>query len=143
MGIIVDANSDHDANDTYALVSDGVVVNMIVASYNFVNENILNNYDYMVDVTVGAQTAEIGYLYDAENDTFAMPEEEVDAIAALQASIEQIVDDIAIALDNSGGMSSEDIQSALDAAEGDEESGFSENEAALYAAISAYILAGG
>lgn len=143
MGIIVDANEDHDANDTYALVSSGVVVNVIVASYNFCNDNILDSFDYLVDITVGEQTADIDYTYDPENDQFTPPVVVIDYIARLEADLDQIIDDLALALSDSNGMSPENIQAAIDESFADEGDGFTENESALNDAISAYILGGG
>lgn len=141
LGIIVHANEDHDAADYWALVSHGTVQNTTVGSYNDIVANYQGDYDYLIDITVSQQVFQMDDLYDPELDQFSTPP--IDYIAQLQANVDQIVDDIAIALDNSNGMSPEDIQAALDESFADEGDGFTENEQALYDAISAYILGGG
>lgn len=121
MGIIVDANSDHDANDTYMLVSGGVVVDAIIASYNFCNNNILGSYDYLIDVTVGGQDAGPGYTYDSGTDTFTAPPEDFEAelesalyavdaavSGALDAYLAASIEDRATAISNvTGALSGE------------------------------------
>jgi hypothetical protein len=72
MGAIVDPNSNHATADNYALVTGTTVINVIVASWNDV-QAILSTYDYLVDITVGGQNAQIGYTYDPVHDTFSAP----------------------------------------------------------------------
>lgn len=91
LGLIVDAPEGNDA-DIWALVVEGIVVNMIVASASFIH-TIAEDYDYLVDVTVGGQyPVGIGYIYDSDNDVFSTPPEDfnqelVDAMTNLAGSL--------------------------------------------------------
>jgi hypothetical protein len=72
MGILVDQNSNINAEDNWALITDLIVVNLITGYVSDVSA-ISSDYDYLVDYTVGGQTVEIGYSYDPIHDTFSAP----------------------------------------------------------------------
>ncbi len=71
-GTIVDQNSDENSVDTWALVTDTVVSNLAAGDLAYA-QLVQNSYDYIVDITVGGQTVNIGDIYDSETDTFSPP----------------------------------------------------------------------
>lgn len=111
MGTILHANEDLDAADTYLLIRDNVVADAVIGSYNFVYANLLNNYDYLIDVTVSEQDAGIGWSYDPETDTFTEPPEDFEA--ELEAALVAVDTAIEAAADAYSACSSEDQSTAI------------------------------
>jgi len=72
MGVIKDQNGNPASADTWALVTGGFVVNIIVGTLSDI-QAIQANYDFLVDLSVGGQTPNVGYSYDSVHDTFAAP----------------------------------------------------------------------
>jgi|ERR1700722_5949525 len=145
LGNIVDQNSDTSANDTWALVLSGVVINTIVSNVAGI-QSIAPGYDYSVDLNVQGQQAGIGWTYNPNSDTFAAPsapptnwvevvQDDFDSVAT---AIEQVLSDY-----QNGDLSLSDLANAYAASLSDGESAFSQNQLALMNSIYLYVQSGG
>jgi len=55
----------------YGLVKGGKMENKIVADKKFCDENLVDKYDYIVDMT--SKTGEIGWTYNPQTKEFTAP----------------------------------------------------------------------
>lgn len=142
MGMIVDQPENESVNHNWALVSNGVVSNVIVANLNFIN-TIQDYWDYLVDITNGGNSANAGpgSTYDPETDTFSLPP--IDYVAQLAAALIEVSAAMNAALADSEGMSPEDITSAIDTATGNVSPGFTENQSSVWTDICDWVSSGG
>jgi hypothetical protein len=103
LGMIVDINPNHNASDVYALVSQNIVVNTILCSYNDILR-ISSNYDYCVDVTMnGDSQCGPGFTYNASDDTFiAPPSPPMDWVANAETDFDTIISSIQQVIVDSG-----------------------------------------
>lgn len=116
MGVIVDQNSDASANDTWALVSAGVVTNTIMSNLAFI-QSIQDSYDYLVDVTVGGQSgAQTGSTYDAPSDTF---NQYTTQAADIQGAMEGVIAALVQLINLSDLATTETVDSGMSGAESD------------------------
>src|ERR1700678_4097271 len=131
LGLVIDQNSNTAANDTWALVTSGIVVNTIVSNLAGV-QAIAASYDYSVDLTIQGQTAGIGWTYNPTTDTFAAPPPPpMDWIPAVEADFDQVVADLAQLLSDASNLDPTDLATAYAYALADSESSFTTNELTL------------
>lgn len=140
MGTILHQNSNEASNDSWALVSGGTVQSMITANLAFVI-SIQGSYDYLVDVSVSAQTANPGWIYDSGLDTFSAPP--IDWISVVRNDFDNIIAVLAVCLSDSVNLSPEDLLTAYNDSISDSSASFTTNEADLLTAIYNYIAGGG
>jgi hypothetical protein len=94
MGTVVLNGTDPSLNQYFAIVSSGMVTNMILATGNFLNTQLIP-FDYAV-----AAISMIRYTYDSTSNTFAPPTPPLptlpvaiaENIAAFQTSLQAFVD---------------------------------------------------
>lgn len=110
MGTIVHPPGNNVVEDNWALVEDGIVSNVIVANATFIG-TIQANYDFLVDITEGAQTAGPGYSYDDGMDTFAAPP--VDNDANFITAVQELVADLVSVFELRALVESENIETDL------------------------------
>jgi hypothetical protein len=143
LGQIIDQNSNTAANDTWALVTSGIVVNTIVANLASV-QAIAANYDYSVDLTIQGQSAGIGWTYTSATDTFAAPPPPpTNWIQVVELDFDQVCADLQQTLSDAANLDPTDLATAYANALNDSESGFTTNQLTLMNAIYSYILGGG
>jgi hypothetical protein len=146
MGTIIDQNSDASANDTWALVTNGVVVNTIISNFAGI-QNIQSQYDYLVDLTIQGQTAGIGWTYTQATDTFAAPASPPNNyIQIVQDDFDQIVNDLLQVLSDvyvAGNLSPDQVASAFAAAAIDSSASYTTNMSTIMTAIYNFVQNGG
>lgn len=140
MGIILHQNANEASNDSWALVSGGIVQSIITANLAFVT-SIQESYDYLVDITVSAQIANPGWVYDSGGDSFSAPP--IDWISVVRNDFDNIIAVLAVCLGDSVNLSPEDLQTAYNDAVSDSSASFTANESDLLTAIYNYIAGGG
>jgi hypothetical protein len=72
LGLLLNLNQDPNSVDNWAIVLNGVCLNVIVSTYNQILPASVN-YDYCVDVSMGKQFVNPGWLYNAGSNTFSNP----------------------------------------------------------------------
>lgn len=142
MGTLVDKPNNSNESDDWALVSGTVVINIINANLSFI-QTIQNNYDYLVDITTGNNSAncDIGSTYNVDSDTFSAPP--IDYIGRLRQDLGSIFAVLSQALADSGGMSVSDIITACNNANNDSSGSFSSNEQSVANIIYSWLQNGG
>lgn len=146
MGVLVDANPNTAAVDSWALVSGTTVSNIISANHSFI-VSIQGSYDYLVDIDYGAQSPapSAGWSYNPGNDSFSAPP--IDYSAILEADIYAIQSYYIQALNDYAAAVADSQQSAADAGISnglsDASGTYSANEAAPFAALVALVSTGG
>lgn len=145
LGLVIDANSNISANDTWALVMNAIVVNIIVATPAQI-QVIKADYDYSVDLTIQGQSAGIGWTYAPSTDTFsAPPPPPINWVLIVQEDFDQLANDLIQCLTDSqaGGLSNVQLATAFGNSLNDSMASFSPNQLALMNSIYQYILSGG
>ena len=145
LGLVIDANSNTAAVDSWALILSGTVVNTITANDAQI-QVIKGDYDYCVDLTIQGQTAGIGWTYTPATDTFSTPPPPpTNWVIVVQNDFDQISTDLLQCLSDSlvGGLSNVQLATAFGNALNDSMSSFSPNQLVLMNAIYQYILSGG
>lgn len=113
MGSIIDQNSNAAAEDNWALVYQGIVVNTIVGDLSDVT-NIQNNYDFLIDLNVQGQTdVSIGWLYDSGSDSFTNQSPPVDHGADVRNDFNNIVAALIQCVDDVGYLDQKELATAF------------------------------
>lgn len=152
--IVVDPNSNVTSADTWALVSNGFIVNTILASVNDINQSIMDNVtyytamDYIVDLTIQGQRAGIGWSYNSTLDQFTAPTPPPPNWSdVVQTDFDSVASDLTQLVTDSGplggSLTTQQIQAAFNAAIEDSESFFTPNQMTLMNAILNYVQSGG
>lgn len=146
---IVNPNTNLFSVDTWALVSDDTVINTILDTTEDMNSSeILNSYDYVVDLTMQGQAAGVGWTYNPGGNTFtAPPPPPIDWQDVVQTDFDTVMQDlIQLVTDcgsDGGSLTTDQIQAAYEAALEDSEADFTPNQLALMGTILSYVKSGG
>lgn len=124
----------------YALISGGVVQNIIIADPTFL-PLIQAQYDSIVDLKTLPQGADVGSSYDDKTQKFTP--KPIDFVNRLQVQLNMIHNDLIAALISSKGLTPADVNTAINNAIGDSKGSFSKNEQVLFNSIGAWISSGG
>lgn len=143
LGIIVDRNPDPRAVDVYAVVLNNIVMNTIVADYNFA-VSIQGDYDYLIDVTMhGDNNASTGYTYNAGlNEFLAPPAPPIDYVENVRQEFNNIISILQQMLLDAENLENNDIAAAYNSSLNDN-IGLNNPTVSLIESIHQYIVAGG
>jgi hypothetical protein len=115
LGIILHANPNQTAVDTWALVLNGVVQNTVVNTYQQMLPAAVN-YDYCIDMSMSKNYTSPGFLYNAETDTFTNPNPPppIDWKTTVRGDFNDIVGTLQTLLNDiqAGGVSASDVADA-------------------------------
>lgn len=154
MATVVSPNSNVHSSDAWALVSNGLIINTILASVNDINQalslgpNIYTAMDYLVDLTIQGQSASIGWSYNSQLNSFMPPTPPAPNWSdVVQSDFDAAASDITQIVTDSGplggSLSTQQIQNAFNAAIEDSESFFTPNQMALMNLLLNYVKSGG
>lgn len=147
--IVVNPNSNLTSVDTWALISNNIIINTILDTTLDMNSSeILNSYDYVVDLTIQGQEAGVGWTYNPEGNTFtAPPPPPIDWISTVVDDFDNIASSLLQCLSDAGSqggaLTQQQLLETYQASLEDSQDSFSPNQLALMQSIYQFILSGG
>lgn len=140
LGIILSAPEDPNSADNWAVIKNGIVNNVLVAKLPYIQE-IQNQYDYLIDISISGQSVGNGDLYDPVQNTFSAPE--VNLIDQLQGLLNSLTASMVTVNQNLAGMSQQDINTACSGSQSDSAADITPMEGSPIQAIYNWLIAGG
>lgn len=127
----------------WALVLDGVVDNVIVATETVADTYLKpgGDYDNVIDLTDRDPQPGPGWLYNAGNNTFSSPP--VDYVQLLRQSYSDLHAQLSALLENAAQLDSDGQTEAFNQALSDLAGDFTDNEETLFDAVASYVTGGG
>jgi len=147
--IVVNPNSNLTSVDTWALISNNIIINTILDTTLDMNSSeILNSYDYVVDLTIQGQEAGVGWTYNPEGNTFtAPPPPPIDWISTVVDDFDNIASSLLQCLGDAGAgggnLTPTQLTETYNAMLEDSQDSFSPNQLVLMQTIFTYISNGG